>query len=131
MDTRTRKKIEWYFYNYLAVRQFEQEREQDVIESDLTALYSRVSKSYKLADPTSRKALKLYSAPERRWAEVVEKTYDTYRFELEYELMVDLYTNGKKWQTIVENGVNQSSFWYWRQRWLDTAQMWAKLYGLL
>jgi hypothetical protein len=50
--------------------------------------------------------------------------------------MVDLYINKKRYREIIKNrnnkyGLAESTFFYWRERWLNTALMWAKEFELL
>ena len=137
MNRKIRRQIEWHFYNYEADEKLYQEKVKDIVETGLTANYDKIGRSTKIADPTPNKAIQLSKfSPDRNWAAVVRNTFNTYRFEPEYAVMVDLYINKKRYREIIKNknnkfGLAESTFFYWRERWLNTALMWAKEFELL
>ncbi len=137
MNRNIRRQIEWHFYNYAADEKLYQEKVKDIVETGLTASYDKIGRSTKIADPTPNKAIQLSKfSPDRNWAAVVRNTFNTYRFEPEYAVMVDLYINKKRYRDIIKNknnkfGLAESTFFYWRERWLNTALMWAKEFELL
>ena len=137
MNRNIRRQIEWHFYNYAADEKLYQEKVKDIVETGLTATYDKIGRSTKIADPTPNKAIQLSKfSPDRNWAAVVRNTFNTYRFEAEYDVMVDLYINKKRYSEIIKNrnnkyGLAESTFFYWRDRWLNTALMWAKEFELL
>ena len=137
MNRNIRRQIEWHFYNYTADEKLYQEKVKDIVETGLTANYDKIGRSTKIADPTPNKAIQLSKfSPDRNWAAVVRNTFNTFRFEPEYAVMVDLYINKKRYSEIIKNknnkyGLAESTFFYWRERWLNTALMWAKEFELL
>ena len=137
MNRSLRRQIEWHFYNYTADEKLYQEKVKDIVETGLTANYNKVGHSTKIADPTQDKAMQLSKfSPDRNWAAVVRNTFNTYRFEAEYDVMVELYINKKRYREIIKGrnnkyGLAESTFFYWRERWLNTALMWAKEFELL
>jgi hypothetical protein len=137
MNRNIRRQIEWHFYNYAADEKLYQEKVKDIVETGLTVNYDKIGRSTKIADPTPNKAIQLSKfSPDKSWAAVVRNTFNTYRFEAEYDVMVDLYINKKRYSEIIKNknnryGLAESTFFYWRDRWLNTALMWAKEFELL
>lgn len=137
MNRSIRRQIEWHFYNYEADEKLYQEKVKDIVETGLTVNYDKIGRSTKIADPTPNKAIQLSKfSPDKSWAAVVRNTFNTYRFEAEYDVMVDLYINKKRYSEIIKNknnkyGLAASTFFYWRDRWLNTALMWAKEFELL
>ena len=137
MNRNIRRQIEWHFYNYTADEKLYQEKVKDIVETGLTANYDKIGRSIKIADPTPNKAIQLSKfSPDRSWAAVVRNTFNTYRFEAEYDVMVELYINKKRYSEIIKSksnkyGIPERTFFYWRDRWLNTALMWAKEFKLL
>ena len=137
MNRNIRRQIEWHFYNYTADEKLYQEKVKDIVETGLTANYNKIGHSTKIGDPTQNKAIQLSKlSPDRNWAAVVRNTFNTYRFEAEHDVMVELYINKKRYSEIIKSksnkyGIPERTFFYWRDRWLNTALMWAKEFKLL
>ena len=137
MNRNIRRQIEWHFYNYTADEKLYQEKVKDIVETGLTANYDKIGRSTKIADPTPNKAIQLSKfSPDRNWAAVVRNTFNAFRFEAEYDVMVALYIDKKRFNEIIKSernkyGLNRSTFFFWRERWLNTALMWAKEFELL
>lgn len=133
MDKRTRKQIEWAFYNYEANKNLGAELVEEIAERGLTADLDKIGFGGGISNPTESKALLL--ADKLRpylWAKVVENTLRTFRFEPEYDLMTALYIDGKKPREIFGCGfISEPTFWRTRERWLEVAFDWAKTYGIL
>ena len=45
--------------------------------------------------------------------------------------MTELYINRRKYKEILCNGLWQSTFWRWRDNWLEYAYKWAQKFNLL
>ena len=137
MNRSLRRQLEWHFYNYEADEKLYKERLKDIIETGLTAKYDKTGHSQKISDPTQHKAMRISElTPDKSWAAVVRNTFNTYRFEAEYDVMVALYIDKKRYSEIIKSrnnkyGLAESTFFYWRERWLNTALMWAKEFELL
>jgi hypothetical protein len=137
LTTKLRKQLEWHFYNRDADIAIYEDKVRGVIESGLTADYDRLGNANKRGgSPTESKAIKIATLGEGRdWAAVVSNTFNAFRFEPEYDVMVALYVNGKRRSKVIEEyfvgGAWQTTFWRWRDKWLETALCWAKEYNLL
>lgn len=131
LNTRLRKQIEWHFYNYEAGRKLYQSKAEDIIYAVPPPKYIP-DNCPRRGSPTESKAVKLWELDcDKNWAGVVRNTFLAFRFEPEFALMKRLYIERERWREVIESGVNESTFWYWRDRWLTTALMWAKEYKLL
>lgn len=133
MNTYIRRQLEWHFRNYEADKALQSIKANDIAESNIVVGFSKIgSNKCGKADPTARKALLICEINDRgSWAAVVENTFKAFRFEPEYEIMTALYIEKKTWQQFLADGFNESTFWYWRDRWLEVAYQWAKEYELL
>lgn len=133
LTKRLRSQIERHFYNYPADIALYNERVREIAESGLTVNYDRIgSGGNTQGSPTERKAIMLEALEqERNWATVVRNTFVAFQFEPEYEIMTELYINRRKYKEILCNGLWQSTFWRWRDRWLEYAYKWAQKFNLL
>lgn len=133
LTKRLRSQIEWHFYNYPADIALYNERVREIAESGLTVNYNRIGSGENTpGSPTERKAIMLEALEqERSWATVVRNTFVAFQFEPEYEIMTELYINRGKYKEILCNGLWQSTFWRWRDRWLEYAYKWAQKFNLL
>ena len=133
LTKRLRSQIEWHFYNYPADMALYNERVREIAESGLTANYDRIGSGGNTpGSPTERKAIMLEALEqERSWATVVRNTFVAFQFEPEYEIMTELYINRRKYKEILCNGLWQSTFWRWRDNWLEYAYKWAQKFNLL
>lgn len=134
LTKRLRKQIEWHFYNYKADLALYNDRVRDILESGLTANFDRVGSfgGGTPSSPTERKALQLEALDrEYGWATVVRNTFNAFRFEPEYEIMVALYIEHRSRREIFSGGLWETSFYRWRDNWLEHAYKWAKELKLL
>jgi hypothetical protein len=138
LTTRIRKQLEWHFYNREADLAIRDDEIKSVAESGLTVDYSRVGSGGKRGgSPTESKAIKIAALKAGGdWATVVDNTFNAYKFLPEFDAMVALYVENKSFKEIIKNGknergLNSSTFWYWRDKWLETALSWAREYKLL
>lgn len=133
LTKRIRKQIEWHFYNYAADKELYDSRVSEIVEVGLTANYDAVGGRGAPGNPTERKGLLLNAiGGARTWAKVVEITFETFRWELEFGLMKALYIENKKPSDIFMLGyTSERTFWRARDKWLETAYFWAQSFGLL
>lgn len=68
---------------------------------------------------------------ERSWATVVRNTFIAFQFEPEHKVMVELYIKGRKLKELLCDGLWETTFYRWRDHWLEYAYKWAKKFGLL
>lgn len=136
LNTRIRKLIEWHFYNYEADKSLIKEKEEDITYANLTVnMTPSMGHSNKTSDPTAWKAEKLFELG-RDWSAVVRNTFTAFKFEPEYDIMVDLYVKKMRYAEIIKSdknkyGLNERTFFYWRERWLEVALMWANEFKLM
>ena len=128
LTKKMRKQIEGHFFNYKEYLSLYNEKVLDIIESGLTARYDRVgSRGSVPGNPTESKALRLEELDrEKCWATVVLNTFNAFRFKPEYDIMVDLYIKRRNRKEIFCDGLLESTFYRWRDRWLTCAYQWAK-----
>ncbi len=134
LTKRLRKQIEWHFYNYPADAALYEEKRREIMESGCTASYDRVGgRGNAPSNPTESKFFKLQALEqERSWATVVRNTFIAFQFEPEYETMVELYINRKRYRELFTNGLLwERTFWRWRDNWLEYAYKWAQKLNLL
>ncbi len=134
LTKRTRKLIEWHFYNYAADKEAYSERITEIAERGITANYSAIGgHSGTPGNPTEQKGLLLNDLKlTQTWDAVVRNTFTAFRFEPEYDIMKAMYIDGKKPSEIYNGGITtEPTFWRARNRWLYVAYGWAQVYGLL
>lgn len=132
LTRRLRNQIEWHFYNYNADAAMYSERETDVIDSALTANYTGVGGGAGVGNPTERKALKLLDyGGEQNWATVVRNTFTVFRFKDSYSIMRALYIERRSLKDILCDGIWETTFYRWRDEWLECALKWAQYFHLL
>lgn len=133
LTKRIRQQIEWHFYNYPADMALYNERVRDITESGISMNYDRVGSGGNLpGSPTERKAILLEELEqEKTWATVVRNTFNAFRFEPEYKVMEQLYIHRVPYKELFTNGLWETTFWRWRDKWLDYACKWAKKFKLL
>lgn len=133
LTKRLRKQIEWHFYNYPADAALYEEKRREIMESGCTASYDRVGgRGNAPSNPTESKFFKLQALEqERSWATVVRNTFIAFRFEPEYKVMCELYIKGRKLKELLCDGLWETTFYRWRDHWLEYAYKWAKKFGLL
>ena len=133
LTKRLRKQIEWHFRNYNADIALYNERVRDTIESGMTADYSGVGvRRGGISSPTESKTLRILDFDnEKTWATVVRNTFIAFRFEPEYAVMVELYINHKPLKDILCDGLWETTYYRWRNNWLEFAYKWAKNFSLL
>ncbi len=131
LTKRIRRQIEWHFKNYNADAALYEERIEDITSSGMIANYSGIGGCGGISSPTEKAAFKLLELDnERTWATVVRNTFIAFRFEIEYDVMVDLYINHKPIKDILNSGLCESTFYRWRDNWLEYAYKWAKKFNL-
>ncbi len=132
LTKRIRRQIEWHFKNYNADAALYEERIEDITSSGMIANYSGVGGCGGISSPTEKAAFKLLELDnERTWATVVRNTFIAFRFEPEYKIMVELYINHKPLRDILCDGLWATTFYRWRDNWLEFAYKWAKKFNLL
>lgn len=132
LNTRLRKQIEWHFYNYSADQKLYEEKVRDICESGLTANLKAAGGHSGISRPTENKAIRLEAlGQERSWAGVVQNTFNTFRFEPEYYIMVELYIKRRPYRELFKDGIWETTFYRWRDKWLQCAYKWAREFGLL
>jgi hypothetical protein len=133
LNTSLRKRIEWHFYNYKADFAIYEERVQDIVDSGLTSrLDAAGGRSSGHSSPTERKAMQIEALDrQKNWATVIRNTFDAFRFEPEYDIMVALYIKGVTRDSIIGDGLWERTFYRWRDGWLELACKWAKEFKLL
>lgn len=132
LTKRLRKQIEWHFYNYAADAALYEERERDILSEGLTANFNRVGSCPNRGSATESKAVRLEAlGTQRTWATVVRNTFNAFRFEPEYSIMSALYIQGKPYKELFSDGLWETTFWRWREKWLEYAYKWAREYELL
>jgi|GEM_PF-2111502 len=143
LTRRFRKQLEWHFYNYKAELALYSERlaklndrRNDIMDSMASVNYAAVGgRGGSCSDTTASRAMRLESLDRmfdnrKDWFCVVRNTFNHFMFEHEATIMLDLYVNGKKRSDVLKT-INESTFWYWRDRWLGVALMWAKKFDLI
>lgn len=132
LTKRIRKQIEWHFYNYAADKELYEERVAEIAESGVVANYSAIGGHSPPGNPTERKGLLINElSAECSWATVVRNTFIAFRFEPEFKVMVELYINGRPRDELLCGGLWESTFYRWRDNWLEFAYKWAKKFNLL
>lgn len=132
LTKRIRKQIEWHFKNYNADAALYEERAREIIDSGLTANYSGVGGCGGVSSPTEAKGLRLLELDnEQSWAAVVRNTFIAFRFEPEHKVMVELYIKGQSLKELLCDGLWETTFYRWRDNWLEYAYKWAKKFDLL
>ena len=132
LTKRLRKQIEWHFKNYNADAALYEDRVREIVDSGLTANYSGIRGGGGVSSPTEIKGLRLLEIDnEQSWAAVVRNTFIAFRFEPEHKVMVELYIKGRPLKELLRDGLWESTFYRWRDNWLEYAYKWAKKFGLL
>lgn len=69
----------------------------------------------------------LYVQPrEPTWNEVYTKVCDTYKWEKEYDIIIDIFDKHKrKWTICYECGISERTYDYWLSKILEVAFLWA------
>ena len=130
LTTKLRKQIEWHFYNHKAEMKKFYNSVSDILESGLVANLESVGRSNMPGSPTECKALSI-AALDRSWATVIRNTFARFRFEPEYDVMVELYIKGRTCKELFGEGLWERTYWRWRDRWLEYAYKWAQELKLL
>lgn len=133
LTRRIRSQIEWHFYNYPADMRTYNEKVRDITESGMSMNYDRAGSAGNLpGSPTERKAILLEALnQEKSWATVVRNTFIRFEFEPEGKLMEELYINGRNAKELICDGVWETTFYRWRDNWLEYALKKAKKLRLL
>lgn len=133
LTKRLRSQIEWHFYNYPADMALYNERVREIAESGLSMNYERIGSGGNTpGSPTERKAVLLEELDrEKTWATVVRNTFNAFRFEPEFKVMEKLYIYRVPYKELFSNGLWETTFFRWRDKWLEYALKWAKKFKLL
>lgn len=133
LNRKTRKLIESHFYNYNKYKSLYKEKETDIINSGLTARYDSFGCSGGMpGNPIESKVFRLLALDkERCWATVVLSTFTAFRFEPEYNIMVALYIERRNRKEIFANGLWETTYYRWREKWLNYAYKCACSLNLL
>lgn len=133
LNTRLRKQIEWHFYNHKADMALYNDMVQDIVNGGLTAKLDAVGgRCGEPSRSTEKKALKIAALDcQKNWATVVRYTFNAFRFEPEYDIMVALYIKGDSCRKIIGDGLWERTFYRWRDNWLEYAYNWAREFKLL
>lgn len=125
------------FRNYHAIKCEYEKNAKDIIFEDMASDPEKViGGDGKKGSVTEQKGLQLLEQL-HNWAVVVEKTFDHFMHEWEYDIMRDYYFGDHKKSERTRNILkkyhfsNRQSFHYCKDRWLTVAEKWAKYYGLL
>ena len=131
LTNRLRKEIEWHFYNCKADMALYNEKVRDIVGSGLTVNYENVGGgSY--GNRAEDKVIKLDALnQEKCWANVVRNTFTAFRFEPEYDIMVELYIKQRNKKELFSDGLWENTFYRWREKWLTYAYKWAKIFNIL
>ncbi len=131
LTKRIRKQIEWHFKNYKAESAIYDERMHEILNAGLIANYNGVGGGT-VGNPTETKGLRLFELDsEHSWAIVVRNTFIAFRFEPEYKVMVEFYIKGRPLKDLLCDGLWETTFYRWRENWLEYAYKWAKKLELL
>lgn len=132
LTKKLRKQIEWHFYNYKADAAIYDNHVCEILDSGLIANYDGIGGGSDVNNPTECKGLKLYELNnEQTWAAVVRNTFIAFRFEPEHKVMVELYIKERPLKELLRDELWESTFYRWRDNWLEYAYKWAKRFGLL
>jgi len=142
LTRKLRKQIEWHFYNHRAELALLNERREEIAAHIQSVDYSSIGggSKYNGADSTAKRADQLLSLDallenKRNWFCVVRNTFLHFRLELEFDVMCKLYienkidTSHRKIIRLLE--IESSTFYFWRDKWLERALRWAKELDLL
>jgi len=134
MNTETRKKLEWAFYNYDKLLQQDLEKQDNIllenITSDETKSHGGVGKKGSTVENKAFRLMDLFL--NGSWLKVVENTFTTFKWGYEYEIMLDLYFFKKsRNQILEERHLPESSYQFMKNKWLNTAYNWALEFRLL
>lgn len=138
LTKRMRAQIEWHFDNYAADLALYEHRARDILDSGLTGNLSYTGRGSLPGNPTEHKAIRLAALDgHRSWATVVRNTFNAFRFEPEYEVMYKLYIEHKRVKELIKTKsnpdgiVSESTFYFWKNKWMDMAEKWARSFNLI
>ena len=126
MDIKTRREIEYAFYNYDKIKSEAAEYVADLC-SVKSPILENLGRGSGISNPTEMNGIKLAEYNKYLWCEVVERTMTTYRFEYEYEIIKRKFFD--KWgrvKIMATYSISESTYHFWLNRILETANMWAR-----
>lgn len=132
MDNRTKRKIDWAFYNYKSLLEDSTSVLDDIRSSGLIADLSRVGHSSTTGNPTEQKAIKCSEYENALWCAVVERTYIHYRWTMEGIVIKKKYFDKKSRVQIMRDvEASESTYHFWLAKIRGTAELWAHEFGLI
>lgn len=133
LTRRTKRQIEWAFYEYKANKTLGAQRTAEIAEQGLTADLERIGFGSGVSQPTESKAIRLMSRMQPYlWAKVVENTLAAFRFESVYDVLIERYFHRKGHKELLAKYMgSERGYYYSLDRALEFAYMWALEYGLL
>ncbi|MEA4960367.1 DUF1492 domain-containing protein [Lutispora sp.] len=135
IDRKTYKKIEYYFYNYYAIRRELQYRKEDIIEEARPAVGEWGGGISYHSDPTASKAIKLCKdniMEDEKWVRVVERTIAKFKGTGKGRLLQKKYFDELGEIHICrELHIERATYFNWRTEIILYAAMLAAQEGLL
>ena len=132
MEHETKRKIENAFYNYNKMREQSEEELDNIRSSGITVDFAKVGHGAGVSNPTEQKAIKCLTQSNALWCTVVERTYIHYKWAIEGVLIKKKFFERKSRREIMRTlCVGESTYHYWLQRVLTTAELWAHEFGLI
>ena len=133
LDRKIRKKIEWAFRNYEALRTQAAEYLVELAESGLTAKYDGVGGVSSGGNPTEVKGIKAAEYNAVLWCKVVENTITTFRWQTEYDII-----KGKFFDKTLRNDkavytelyIPERTYYFCLEKIFLVAYEWVKEYNL-
>lgn len=130
MDNKTRKKIEFNFYNYE-----KNKAESAEYISELCSLKSPVlenlGRGSGIGNPTEKLGINLAIYQKYLWCEVVERTCNTFYFDFEFKIIKLKYFDKKsEWDILNSCWISRRTFYYWTEKVLSLAEQWAREFHL-
>lgn len=130
MDKEKRKKIEQAFFNYEENKKQAAEYISELC-SPRSPVLENLGKGSGIKNPTEIAGIKLAEYNKYLWCEVVEKTVTTYRFSYEYIIIKRKYFDKRPRRSIIAECVSERTYQRWLSHILETAEQWAKEFGIL
>ena len=132
MEHETKRKIEYAFYNYNKLKESSEQALDDIRNSGITIDFGKVGHGSGVGNPTEQKAIRCVDENNALWCAVVERTYIHYKWAIEGVLLKKKYFEHKSRREIMRVlCVPESTYHYWLQRILTTAELWAHDFGLV
>ena len=135
IDRKTYKKIEFYFYNYYAIKRELHDRKEDIIEESRSSIGEWGGGISYHSDPTASKAIKLCKdniVEEEKWVKVVERVIEKYKGTGKGKLLQKKYFDELGEVHICrEIHIERATYFSWRTEIILSAAIYAAQEGLL